>query len=91
MIMKRLVKSAMMFLFKEARYAISNSEIKLVSHLGQATSLFGLITLPNDFSMSSGLRRCWSKDTTSDAYNYKYHISRIVPAVVSSVIVSAIA
>ena len=75
-----LVNNAM-FLFKDAKYAISDTEIGLVSHLGQATSSFSLITLHDDFSTSLGLSRCWSKDTTNGTYSYKYHRSRVVPAI----------
>jgi len=70
-----LVNNAMMFLFKDARYAISDTEIETVQYLGQATSLFGLLTLPDDFSTSSGLSRCWSKDTTNNAHSSKYQRS----------------
>src|SRR5882757_7177276 len=85
-----LVNNAMMYLFKEAKYAISDTEIETVSNLGQATSLFGLISLPDDFSTSSGLSRCWSKDTTNRAYSYKYHKSAAVAAVVAGLAVPAI-
>ena len=85
-----LVNNVMMFPFKEAKYAISDTKIESVSHLSQATSLFGLITLPDDFSTSSGPSRCWSKDTTSDTYSYKYHRSRVVPAVAAGATIQAI-
>ena len=62
------VINAMMYLYKEAKYAIFNIAVESVSHLGQASTLFGLLTLPDDSSTSSGLRRCWSKDTTDAVY-----------------------
>ena len=55
----------MMFLSKDAKYAIWDTELETVANLGQATSLFGLIMLPDDFSTSSGFSRC--KDTTTEA------------------------
>jgi len=70
-----LVNNAMMFLFSEAKYSISNTEIESVLNLGYATSLFGYLTLPDDFSTSSGLSRCWSKDTTNNADSRKYEPS----------------
>src|SRR5881628_564756 len=67
-----LVNNAMLYLFSEARYYISDKEIESVLNLGQASSLVGYLTLPDDFSTSAGLSRCWSKDTTNHADSKKY-------------------
>src|SRR5258708_30580838 len=67
-----LVNNAMMYLFTEAKYSISDTEMETVLNLGQTTSIYGYLTLPDDFSTTSGLMRCWSKDTTTDANSYKF-------------------
>ena len=75
-----LVNNAMMYLFSEMKYSISDTEIESILYPGQATTLFGLLSLPDDFSTSSGLSRCWSKDTNSTANSTKYSASVAAPA-----------
>ena len=88
--MVMLVNNAMMYLFKEAKYTISDIEVESVSHLRQVMTLFELLTLLDDFSMNSGLRRCWSKATTNVTYSYKYHRSVRVDGVAVGAAVPAI-
>src|SRR5258708_32091317 len=71
-----LVNNAMMYLFNEAKYHISDTEIESVLYLGQTSSLLAYLTLPDDFSTSAGLSRCWSKDTTNHPDSKKYRASR---------------
>jgi len=68
-----LVNNAMMYLFSEIRYSIKDMEIERISEPGQATSIFGYLSLPDDFSTSAGLERCWSKDTTSSASSKEFN------------------
>ena len=54
-----------MHLFKAVRYELSGQEIENVLHLGQATTMLGLLKYPDDFSKSKGLNQLWYKDTTA--------------------------
>ncbi len=85
-----LVNNAMMYLFSEAKYHISDTEIESVLELGHTTSLFGYLTLPDDFSTSAGLSRCWSKDTSNNANSKKYSASRRVANVAAGLAVPEI-
>ena len=56
-----------MYLFKDIRYELSGQEIEKISHLGQATTMLGLLKYPDDFSKSKGLNQLWYKDTKAEA------------------------
>jgi hypothetical protein len=43
-----------------------------ISDPGQITSMIGYLSQPDDYSTSSGLKSCWSKDTTNNANSSKY-------------------
>src|SRR6266496_6699056 len=86
-----LVNNAIMYLFSEAKYHISDTEIESVLELGHTTSLFGYLILPDDFSTSAGLSRCWSKDTSDNANSRKYIASRRVANVAAGGAVPEIA
>jgi len=86
-----LVNNAMLYLFKEAKYHISDKEIESVLDPGQTSSLFAYLTLPDDFSTSAGLSRCWSKDTTNHPDSRKYRASRRVANVGAGLAVPEIA
>ena len=62
-----LANNAMMHLFKDIGYELSGQEIKKISHLGQATTMLGVLKYPDDFSKSKGLNQCWYKDTKAEA------------------------
>ena len=62
-----LANTAMMYLFKGIRYELSGQEIEKIAHLGQATTMLGLLKYPDDFSKSKGLNQCWYKDTKAEA------------------------
>ena len=62
-----LANNAMMYLFKDIRYELSGQEIEKIAHLGQATTMLGLLKYPDDFSKSKGLNQCWYKDTEAGA------------------------
>ena len=51
-----------MYLFKRIRYDLSGQEIESLVHLGQATTMLGLLKYPDDFSKSKGLNQLWYKD-----------------------------
>ena len=61
-----LANNAMMYLFKDIRYELSGQEIEKISHLGQATTMLGLLKYPDDFSKSKGLNQCWYQDTSAE-------------------------
>ena len=46
----------------------------------QITSMIGYLSYPDDFSTSSGLNCCWSKDTSDNANSAKYSASVGAPA-----------
>ena len=62
-----LTNNGIMHLFKRIRYDLSGQEIESLSHLGQATTMLGLLKYPDDFSKSKGLNQLWYKDTTDTA------------------------
>jgi len=74
------INNAMMFLFKEISYSIEDVEIERIKNPGQITSMLGYANYPDDFSTSSGLSMCWSKDTTKYANSSKYAASAAAPA-----------
>src|ERR1700759_905703 len=75
-----LVNNAMMYLFKEISYSINDVEMERVKNPGQTTSMLGYLKYPDDFSTSSGLKMCWSKDTTNHANSAEYVPSVAAPA-----------
>ena len=62
-----LTNKALMYLFKDIRYDLSNHEIEKIMNLGQATTMLGLLKYPDDFSKSKGLNQSWYKDTLAEA------------------------
>ena len=62
-----LTNNGIMHLFKRIRYDLSGQEIESLLHLGQATTMLGLLKYPDDFSKSKGLNQLWYKDTTNTA------------------------
>ena len=60
-----ITNNGMMYLFKRIRYDLSGQETLV--HLGQATTMLGLLKYPDDFSKSKGLNQLWYKDTTLNA------------------------
>ena len=54
-----LINNAIMYLFSSIRYKIGATEIETINCPGQTTSMIGYLTLPDDFSTSSGLKSCW--------------------------------
>ena len=68
-----LINNAMMYLFSEIKYHLGSTKIESINFPGQVTSMLGYLTYPDDFSTSSGLKYCWSKDTTQAACSWKYH------------------
>ena len=60
-----LTNNGMMYLFRDIRYELSGQEIVKINHLGQATTMLGLLKYPDDFSKSKGLNQLWYKDSTT--------------------------
>ena len=60
-----LTNNAMMYLFRNIRYALSGQEIESIMYLGQTTTMLGLLKYPDNFSKSKGLNQLWYKDTST--------------------------
>src|SRR5277367_1323506 len=74
-----LINNAMMHLFTGIKYELGATTIETICWPGQTTSMIGYLSYPDDFSTSSGLRSCWSKDTTDRANSAKYVASVAAP------------
>jgi hypothetical protein len=75
-----LINNAMMYLFSSIKYELGNQTIETINCPGQTTSMIGYLSYPDDFSKSSGLICCWSKDTYTTADSDKYSPSAAAPA-----------
>ena len=75
-----LVNNAIMFLFSDIRYTIGNMIVEYINNPGQVTSMLAYLSQPDDYSTSSGLMSCWSKDTTNHARSSEYATSVAAPA-----------
>lgn len=75
-----LVNNAMMYMFKLIDFQIGNETVESINYPGQATSILGYLSYPDDFNSSSGMLLCWSKDTTDNADSRKYEQSAAVDA-----------
>ena len=62
-----LTNNALMYLFSNVKYKLSGQEVESLNNPGQGTSMFGMLTYPDDFSKSSGLNQLWFKDTGTAA------------------------
>ena len=73
-----LTNNALMHLFKSIRYDFSGQEIEKIMYPGQATTMLGLLTYPDDFSKSKGLNQLWYNDTltTAEADNVGWNMRR---------------
>ena len=74
-----LINNAMMYLFSSIRYELSNTTIETINCPGQTTSMIGYLSYPDDFSKSTGLTCCWSKDTNVTADSAKFAVSAAAP------------
>jgi hypothetical protein len=70
-----LINNAMMYLFSSVQYILGNQIIETITDPGQATSILGYLRQPDDYSTSTALANCWSKDTTAFADSNKYNQS----------------
>ena len=75
-----LINNAMMYLITGIKYELDASTIETINWPGQLTSMIGYLSYPDDFSTSSGLSCCWSKDTSDNANSVKYVASAAAPA-----------
>jgi hypothetical protein len=75
-----LINNAMMYLFSEIKYEIGGKIMERITDPGQTTSMIGYLTQPDDYSTSSGLKSCWSKDTTNNANSIEFAESVAAPA-----------
>ena len=67
-----LINNAIMYLLTGIKYELGSTMIESISWPGQITSMIGYLSYPDDFSTSSGLNCCWSKDTSDNANSAKY-------------------
>jgi len=74
-----LINNSIMYLFTGIKYELGATTIETISCPGQITSMIGYLSYPDDFSTSSGLKCCWSKDTTDNANSVKYVASVAAP------------
>src|SRR5271166_2992839 len=75
-----LINNAMMYLFTGIKYELGSTTLESITCPGHATSMIGYLSYPDDFSTSSGLKCCWTKDTTDNANSAKYAASLAAPA-----------
>jgi hypothetical protein len=75
-----LINNAIMYLFSDIRYQLNSTTIGNINNPGQTTSMIGYLSYPDDFSTSSSLKMCWTKDTTNNASSKKYATSVGDPA-----------
>lgn len=62
-----LTNNAIMHLFSNCRYNLSGKELENLNHVGQATTMLGLLKYPDDFTKSAGMNQLWYKDTGTTA------------------------
>lgn len=74
-----LINNAMMYLFTGIKYDLGSTTIETINWPGQATSMLGYLSYPDDFSTCAALKYCWCKDTTNNANSSKYEASVAAP------------
>lgn len=62
-----LQHNALAYLFSNISLSLSGKQVESLNHPGQASTLLGMLTLPDDFSKAGGLNMCWFKDTGATA------------------------
>ena len=62
-----LAHNGAMFLFRSITYRLSGQQIEHLNDPGIATTMLGMLTYPDDFSKSEGIKQLWFKDSTADA------------------------
>ena len=62
-----LTNNAIMHLFSQIEYHLSNQLIESLNYPTQATTTLGLLKYPDDFSTAQGLNQLWYKDTAITA------------------------
>jgi hypothetical protein len=67
-----LINNAIMYLFSDIKYEINDIEVEKITNPGQTTTILGLASYPDDYSSSSALKLCWSKDTSARADSNEY-------------------
>ncbi len=55
------------YLFSNISFSLGGKQIENLNHPGQASTLFGMLTLPDDFSRAGGMNMCWYKDSSATA------------------------
>jgi len=63
-----LTNDAMMHLFSNIKYHLSEQESESLFHIGKVTTMLGLLKFPDDFQNSKGLNQLWMKDSHTTAH-----------------------
>ena len=63
-----LTNNAIMHLFSNIKYQLSEQEVESLFYPGQTTTMLGVLKYPYDFQRSIGLNQLWCKDTTATAH-----------------------
>ncbi|XP_065653099.1 uncharacterized protein LOC136080409 [Hydra vulgaris] len=62
-----LTNNGIMHLFSQILYQLSNQEVEAVYHLGQATTMLGMLKYPNNFQLAQGLNQLWYENSATTA------------------------
>jgi len=63
-----LTNNAIMHLFSNIKYQLSEQEVESLIHQGQATTMLGVLKYLDDFQRSIGFNQLWYNDTTTTAH-----------------------
>ena len=74
------INNGIMYLFSNIKYQLGGTNTEQLNFPGHTSSVLGYLSYPDDFNTSSGLKQCWSKDTTIHANATKYRTSAAAPA-----------
>ena len=62
-----LTNNALMYLFTNIKYSLSDMEIESLNHPGVATTILGSLKYSSTFNKGPGLMQCWYPDTNTNA------------------------
>lgn len=62
-----LINNGGSYLFKSVKLEMGGQVVELVHNIGQASTMLGLLTYPDDHAKSRALNKMWAKDTTAAA------------------------
>ena len=62
-----LTNNGILYLFSNIKYILGDQEIESLYHPGVASTMFGMVKHPFDYSKGAGLMQCWYPDTSAAA------------------------